>query len=97
MVSRRRLSRAHTIDWDLHSTIVESLGNGIITDAYRVNSIKIKLIRQEQTQLYDALVVPTMREHLGVIDAIASHDPVKAAETLGAHIENALNRAMGIR
>lgn len=91
------VARAQAIDWDLHSTIIESLGNGIITDAYRVNSIKIRLIRHEQTQLYDALVVPTMREHLGVIDAIASRDPAKAAEALGAHIENALNRAMGLR
>lgn len=81
----------------MHSTIIESLDNGIITNAYRVNSIKIRLIRQEQTRLYDALVVPTMREHLNVIDAIASRDPKKAMGALGAHIDNARNRAMGLR
>jgi DNA-binding GntR family transcriptional regulator len=91
------VARAQAIDWDLHSTIIDSLGNAIITNAYRVNSIKIRLIRQEQTSLYDALVIPTMREHLAVIDAIATRDPAKAVEALGAHITNARNRAMGLR
>lgn len=91
------VARAQVIDWDLHSTIIDSLGNAIITDAYRVNSIKIRLIRQEQTRLYDALVVPTMREHLDVIDAIAARDAKAAIAALGAHIMNARNRAMGLR
>lgn len=91
------VSRAQAIDWDFHSTIIDSLDNAIITNAYRVNSIKIRLIRQEQTRLYDALVIPTMREHLSVIEAIATRDPSKAIEALGAHITNARNRAMGLR
>jgi DNA-binding GntR family transcriptional regulator len=91
------VARAQAIDWDLHSTIIDSLDNGIITNAYRVNSIKIRLIRQEQTRLYDALVIPTMREHLSVIDAIATRDAAKAVEALGAHISSARNRAMGLR
>ncbi len=90
------VARAQAIDWDFHSTIIDALDNGIITNAYRVNSIKIRLIRQEQTRLYDALVVPTMREHLAVIDAIASRNPVSAVDALAAHITNARNRAMGM-
>jgi DNA-binding GntR family transcriptional regulator len=96
-VTKELVARAQQIDWDLHSTIIDALDNAIITNAYRVNSIKIRLIRQEQTRLYDALVIPTMREHLGVIDAIASRKPDRAIEALGAHIMNARNRAMGLR
>jgi DNA-binding GntR family transcriptional regulator len=96
-VTPELVARAQAIDWDLHSTIIDSLGNAIITNTYRVNSIKIRLIRQEQTSLYDALVIPTMREHLTVIDAIATREPAKAIEALGAHITNARNRAMGLR
>lgn len=91
------VARAQAIDWDLHSTIIGSLDNAIITNAYRVNSIKIRLIRQEQTRLYDTLVIPTMREHLSVIDAITTRDPAKAIEALVGHINNARNRAMGLR
>jgi DNA-binding GntR family transcriptional regulator len=95
-VTPELVARAQTIDWDMHATIIDALGNAIITNAYRVNSIKIRLIRQEQTSLYDALVVPTMREHLTVIDAIATRDPKKAIDALVAHINNARNRAMGV-
>jgi DNA-binding GntR family transcriptional regulator len=38
-----------------------------------------------------------MREHLAVIDAIATRDPKRAIEALVAHITNARNRAMGLR
>lgn len=91
------IDRAQAIDWDLHATIIDFVGNAIIADAYRVNAIKIRLIKQEQTRLNDALVVPTMQEHIAVIDAIASRDPAKASAALGNHIVNARNRAMNLR
>lgn len=91
------VARAQAVDWDLHWTIVSSLGNAIIADAYRVNSIKVRLIRQEQTLLSEALLVPVMQEHLAVIAAIETRDPVRAADALGAHILSAKNRALGIR
>lgn len=91
------IDRAQAIDWDLHATIIDFLGNAIIADAYRVNAIKIRLIKQEQTRLNDALIVPTMREHIAVIDAIASRDPAKASAALGSHIVNARNRATNLR
>lgn len=91
------IAEAQDIDWDLHATIVDSLGNAIISDAYRVNSIKIRLIRQQQTRLNDGVVIPTMREHLAVIDAIAARDPGRASEALRRHILSARDRAIGLR
>jgi hypothetical protein len=69
------VARAQGVDWDLHWTIVASLNNAIIADAYRVNSIKVRLIRQEQTLLSGTLVLPVMREHLAIIAAIETRDP----------------------
>ena len=63
------VAEAQAVDWGMHDLIVESLGNEIITKAHRVNSIKIRLIRQELVRI-DGLVEPVMREHLGIIDAI---------------------------
>ena len=91
------IDRAQAIDWELHATIIDSLGNAIIADAYRVNAIKIRLIKQEQTRLNDAIVIPTMLEHMAVIDAIAARDPAHASDVLGAHILNARDRAMTLR
>lgn len=89
------VAEAQAIDWGMHDTIVEALGNEIITKAYRVNSIKIRLIRQELVRI-DGLVEPVMREHLGIIDAIASRDPATAMAALVDHIENARSRALGM-
>ncbi len=91
------VDRAQDIDWGFHRTIIDSLGNAIVTDAYRVNLLKVRLIRQEQTRLNNAVLIPTIREHLTVIDAIASRDPAKASEAMGLHIMSARDRAMGLR
>jgi DNA-binding GntR family transcriptional regulator len=91
------VARAQAVDWDLHWTIISSLSNAIIADAYRVNSIKVRLIRQEQTLLSEALVMPVMREHLSVIEAIETRDPVRAVAAMDAHITSARNRALGLR
>jgi DNA-binding GntR family transcriptional regulator len=93
-VTPKLVARAQATDWDLHDTIVDFLNNEIISSAYRVNSIKIRLIRQEQTRIHESLVVPVMQEHLGVIKAFETRDPIRAADAIGAHIANARNRAM---
>src|SRR6478672_9982037 len=72
------VTRAQLVDWDLHWTIVASLSNRIIADTYRVNSIKVRLIRQEQTLLSQPLVIPVMQEHLSVIAAIETRVPAAA-------------------
>jgi DNA-binding GntR family transcriptional regulator len=61
-----------------------------------VNWIKVRLIRQNETTLYDDLVEPVMREHLTVIDAIMQRDQDGAVTALTQHINNARSRAMRI-
>lgn len=91
------VARAQTVDWNLHWTIIASLGNAIIADAYRVNSIKVRLIRQEQTLLSGALVTPVMQEHMAIIEAMETRDPRRAVAAMEAHINSARNRALGLR
>jgi DNA-binding GntR family transcriptional regulator len=95
-VDGKLVARAQAVDWGLHDAIIDALGNEIISNAYRVNSVKIRLIRQELTRLDEALVAPVMREHLGIVAALESRDPRRAADATAAHIENARNRALGL-
>ena len=90
------VAKAQAVDDRMHATMVDALGNGIISNAYRVNSIKIRLIRQSETRLYADLVVPVMRVHLDVIAAIASRDPERAAAAMEAHIAASRDRALGL-
>jgi DNA-binding GntR family transcriptional regulator len=86
---------AQAIDWNLHDTFIDSVGNEIIAKAYRVNSIKMRLIHQERFRI-DGRVVPVMREHLTVLDAIESRDPQRAVEAITRHINNARNLALHV-
>ena len=90
------IARAQATDDGMHAAIVDALGNGIVSDYFRVNSLKIRLIRQAQTRIDADLVVPVMREHLGVIAALRTRDPEHAAAAMADHIERARNRALGV-
>jgi DNA-binding GntR family transcriptional regulator len=88
---------AEATDRALHETIIDHLENEIISNAFRVNWIKIKLIRQNETRLYADLVVPVMRDHLKVIEAIERRDAHGAVEAMAYHINQARNRAIDLR
>lgn len=90
------IADAEATDLDLHETIIDHLDNDIVSKAFRVNWIKIKLIRQDETRLYADLVVPVMQDHLVVIAALLRRDAEQAAAAMATHITNARNRAVQI-
>ncbi|MHA1189272.1 MAG: GntR family transcriptional regulator [Alphaproteobacteria bacterium] len=88
-------ARAQSIDWDFHDQIVDHLGNEIVSNAYRINSIKIRLIRQELVRI-EGHVRPVMDEHMKVLNAIKARDSGAAVKALANHIETARDRALGL-
>ncbi|ALN71380.1 GntR family transcriptional regulator [Aureimonas sp. AU20] len=88
-------AEAQAIDWRLHDTFIDALGNSIIAMAYRVNSVKLRLIHHERYRI-DGRVVPVMREHLDVLAAIESRNPARAAEAIAAHVNNARRLALTV-
>lgn len=87
---------AQAVDQRLHETIIDHLGNDIISKAYRLNWLKIRLIRQDETRLYDDLVIPVMEDHIAILHAVALRDADGAAEAMTRHINNARQRALEI-
>jgi DNA-binding GntR family transcriptional regulator len=85
---------AEAVDLRLHETIIDSLGNEIVSNAYRVNWIKIKLIRLSETRLYVPMVPQVIGEHLKVIAAVEARDPETAARAMAHHIGVARQRAI---
>ena len=93
------LQQAQVIDWRLHDTIVEALGNGIVTDLHHLNNDRIKLIRLAHGSL--TLITPgtfyqAMEEHMSVIKALASHEAAAASAAIEQHLTTALHRALGL-
>lgn len=91
--SRELELHAQAVDWGMHDAFIDALGNTIISNVYRVNSIKMRLIRQERFRI-DGRVGPVMNEHLKVLDAIERRSVEEAVAALVAHINHARDRAI---
>ncbi|WP_206427955.1 GntR family transcriptional regulator [Rhizobium sp. CIAT894] len=87
--------RAQAVDWGMHDAFIDALGNTIISNAYRVNSIKMRLISQDRFRI-DGHVGPVMGEHLKVLEAIERRSAEDAVNSLVAHINGARDRALRI-
>jgi len=88
------LQRAQAMDWRLHDLMIDRLGNEIISNAYRVNSIKIRLIGFERVRMLPELVDSVMAEHLPFLEAALRRDVNGAIAAMEAHIASARARAM---
>ncbi|MFB2564489.1 GntR family transcriptional regulator [Rhizobium sp. IMFF44] len=84
---------AQSVDWGMHDAFIDALGNTIISNAYRVNSIKMRLISQDRFRI-NGHVGPVMEEHLKVLEAIERRSAEEAVTALVAHIGGARDRAL---
>jgi len=85
---------AEDVDRLMHEAIIDHLDNDIVSKAFRVTWLKIRLIRQYETRIQNHILLPVMQDHMTIIAAIESRDPQAAAEAMSLHIGNARNRAM---
>jgi len=90
------LTDATTVDWGLHDLMIDALGNELISEAYRINSLRVRLIKLESSMLSPDALLPAMEEHLWFIEALARRDPAEVARRLGHHIESAHRRVLGL-
>ena len=88
------LDDAQALDWGLHDRMVDALGNEIVSDLYRVNSLRVRLINLEQSVITPARLIPAMQEHLSFIAALRERNAPQAAALLDAHINSARSRVM---
>ena len=95
-VSPEVLHSAQLIDWAFHDRIIDAMNNSIISDIHRVNAIKIRLIRNNDTRMLPELVVSVLDEHLAIIAALKNRDDSAATKAIHAHINSAKRRALGI-
>ncbi|MEM9585247.1 MAG: GntR family transcriptional regulator [Pseudomonadota bacterium] len=95
-VTPELLDRAQRMDWAFHDHIVDHMQNRIISDIYRVNAIKIRLIRNADTRMLPELVVSVMEEHMNIVAALLARDRAATIAAIHAHLESAKRRALGV-
>jgi len=81
------------VDSEFHDLLIRSTGNEIMILAYKINSIRIRLIKRERISLNEHLLPNTFADHLAIIDAIADRNEARAIAAMDTHISNARQRA----
>ena len=95
-IDAQLLTDAQTVDWGLHDMMIDALNNTLISEIYRVNSLRVRLIRLERAMLSEDALVPAMEEHLWFIEALKRRDAPQVAARLTHHIESAHRRVLGL-
>lgn len=95
-IDNQLLTDATTVDWGLHDLMIDAMDNELISQIYRVNSLRVRLIKLEGSLLSPEVLLPAMDEHLWFIDALKRRDPVAVAQRLTHHIESAHRRVLGL-
>ncbi len=88
------LDDAQAVDWGLHDRMVDAMGNDILSEIYRVNSLRVRLIKLEHSVITPTRLIPAMQEHLRFIAALLRRDAAEATRLLEEHINSARNRVM---
>jgi DNA-binding GntR family transcriptional regulator len=90
------LAEATQVDWGLHEHMIDAMGNELISEAYRINSLRVRLIKFENSSLAADILLAAMEEHLWFIEALRRRDTAAVAERLTHHIESARRRVLGL-
>jgi DNA-binding GntR family transcriptional regulator len=89
------LTQATSVDWGLHDLMIDTLGNELISQTYRINSLRVRLIHLERSTLSAEVLLPAMQEHLNLIGALKSRVPEAVAQQVAFHIHSAHQRVLG--
>lgn len=90
------LEDATTVDWGLHDLMIDALSNELISEVYRINSLRVRLIKLEGSTLSPDVLIPAMEEHLWFIDALKRRDAQAVVDRLSHHIDSAHRRVLGL-
>jgi DNA-binding GntR family transcriptional regulator len=85
---------ALAVDWALHDRMVDAMGNEILSEIYRANSLHVRMIRLDAQQVRPQRVVPAMEEHLKFITLLKTRDEAAAVKAMQEHVEQSRQRVV---
>lgn len=95
-INDRLLNDALDVDHLLHETIIDEVGNELLSNVWKVNLDRIKMIRLHGHYTANR-ILPAMQEHLEIIRPMKSRDPEGAVAELEKHLNTSMMRALGLR
>jgi DNA-binding GntR family transcriptional regulator len=94
-ISDDLLERAQQTDWDLHDQAIDFLHNDVISEVYRVNTVKIRMAIQPQLRITAGNLLRVMNEHMAIMDGLAKRDVAATMAALEQHLRNSRALALG--
>ena len=85
---------ARRLEQRFHDHLIGALGNDIIADLYRVNQIKVEMIRLARGGWTRHSILSSLEERVRILEALRSREAPGVAEAVAVHIEAMLYRAM---
>jgi DNA-binding GntR family transcriptional regulator len=85
---------ALAVDWQLHDRMVDAMGNEILSEIYRANSLHVRMIRLDAQQVRRHRVMPAMEEHLKFIRLLKARDEAGAVQAMQEHVEQSRQRVL---
>jgi|SRR5215217_2548965 len=86
--------RGQQVDDGFHQLLIATMHNDLLAQAYEVNAIRIRLIKLDRVTLSAAVLPSAFADHLAIIAAIRSRDPLAAMNAMDRHMMNARERAL---
>lgn len=94
-VSRPLIEEAQQVDWDFHDQAIAFLQNGVISEVYGVNAIKVRMAIQPQLQINASNLMRVVSEHVAIIERLEKRDFTGTMAALELHIRNSRALALG--
>lgn len=95
-IDARLVDEVKRLEWRLHDGLIAALGNEIVTDIYRVNRIKVELIRAERGKPAEETVLSSLQQCRPIIDALKARDSARAVAAVEAQLEALLRNALAL-
>lgn len=81
--------RAMEVDWSLHRTLAQALGNPSALAIYEENCDRINVMQHSRRPLPER-IVPAMEEHLLILDRLENKDAEAAMQAVRDHLKQTL-------
>lgn len=90
------MERAMQADWAMHQMIVGAMRSQLVSDIYRQNRERQRLIGRAYAFHPAKYARAALVDHLPVLAALKARDGKRAAELLEAHLTSAMRRQIGV-
>lgn len=87
------LERAVEVDWEMHDQIIDRMGNDLLSEIYRVNAARLRLIKVNNRLSTDR-AIRALEEHVTVLEHCERCEPEEASQALEKHLLIAMDRAL---